>query len=216
MVEEVRNFLEDFPKFEFILNYFLISKAETLVLAGKSFFPPSAESVVCHISVAEDPASNPPVSQGKVGQKSNPRGPAALRICGLCALFYCLSDSSVARERRKDGRDSLRQLLLPPACLPPDRGITGLFSSALCRVQCPPVAVRVAAGAGSSAGLWLQGSVLHPCAAARRPWRGRGCRARGRCQAEEGLTAAKLFPVSWLARGTSLQRHFSSCCVQKV
>lgn len=57
MVEEVRTFPEDFPKFELILNYFLISKAETLVLAWKSFSPPSAESVVCHISVAEDPAS---------------------------------------------------------------------------------------------------------------------------------------------------------------
>lgn len=86
----------------------------------EEFFPPSAEPVVCHISVAEVPASNPPVSQGKVGQKSNPHGPAAPRICGLCALFYCLLDSSVARERRKDGRDSPRQLLLPPACLPLD------------------------------------------------------------------------------------------------
>lgn len=39
MVEEIRNFPEDFPKSELILNYSLLSEAEALVLSWERFPP---------------------------------------------------------------------------------------------------------------------------------------------------------------------------------
>lgn len=55
MVEERRNFPENFPKSELILNYSFLSKAEALGTGRghRRYFPCSAESVVCRISVAE-------------------------------------------------------------------------------------------------------------------------------------------------------------------
>lgn len=119
MVEEVKSFPENSPKSELIL-FFKVCKAETAVLAWKSFLsPPDAESVA---SVWPRLLCEIPHSPEECGSEEHTQW--SYCPCGLCALFYCLCDG-VAREQRKDGCNSLRQQLFALPVFPWTEGTWG-------------------------------------------------------------------------------------------